>query len=96
MSEKGFLQFKSVKHLVLNLIHIHLFIYLFFCRFSDHLRRFSNVFDFTVDNGVTLHSSLRTAEDRTKALGEVIKSLGEKLIPGIRNEVILELMLLDL
>ncbi|KAF3441945.1 hypothetical protein FNV43_RR15861 [Rhamnella rubrinervis] len=55
--------------------------------FSDHLRRFSNVLDFTVDNGVTLHSSLRTAEDRTEALGEVTNSLGEKLIPGIRNEL---------
>lgn len=48
------------------------------------------MFDFTVvDEIVSLHSSLRTAEDRTEALGEVVKSLGEKLIPGIRNEVLL-------
>lgn len=35
---------------------------------------------------VTLHSSLRTPEDRTNAIENVIKSLGE-LIPGIRNEL---------
>jgi hypothetical protein len=36
---------------------------------------------------VSLQSSLRTPEDRTHAIGEVIKSLGE-MIPGIRNEVL--------
>jgi hypothetical protein len=35
---------------------------------------------------VSLQSSLRTPEDRTHAIGEVIKSLGE-MIPGIRNEL---------
>lgn len=37
---------------------------------------------------VTLHPELSTPEDRTKALGHVIESLGEKHIPGIRNEVL--------
>ncbi|XP_015902476.3 nudix hydrolase 20, chloroplastic [Ziziphus jujuba] len=55
--------------------------------FAEHLRRFRNVFIFSEDNQVTLHSSLKTSEDRTRAVGEVIKSLGEKLIPGIRNEL---------
>lgn len=36
---------------------------------------------------VALHSMLSTPEDRTKAVGEVIKCLGEEIIPGIRNEV---------
>lgn len=39
---------------------------------------------------VTLHSSLKTPEERTRGVGEVIKSLGE-LIPGVRNEVLLKL-----
>ncbi|KAJ6834334.1 nudix hydrolase 20, chloroplastic-like [Iris pallida] len=33
-----------------------------------------------------LHSSLRTPEERTEVVGDVIKNLGE-LIPGIRNEM---------
>ena len=52
------------------------------------------MFTFLVDNTnggcknrVTLNSSLTTPEDRTRAVGEVVKSLGEELIPGIRNEV---------
>ena len=41
---------------------------------------------------VTLHPMLKSAEDRTRAVGEVIKCLAEKeLIPGIRNEVLLEI-----
>ena len=58
--------------------------------FAGHLRKFQDVFTFPLDNpsnGVTLHKSLRTPDDRTTAVGEVIKSLGE-LIPGIRNEVL--------
>ncbi|KAL5572706.1 hypothetical protein UlMin_022303 [Ulmus minor] len=57
--------------------------------FAGHLRKFQDVFTFPLDNpsnGVTLHKSLRTPDDRTTAVGEVIKSLGE-LIPGIRNEL---------
>lgn len=39
---------------------------------------------------VSLHERLKTAEERTRFVGEVIKSLveeDEQLIPGIRNEV---------
>lgn len=65
--------------------------------FAENLRKFHNVFKFEPKNFnggfesgvVTLHSSLGTPEDRTKAVGEVVKSLGEELIPGIRNEVLL-------
>ncbi|CAL5080892.1 unnamed protein product [Urochloa decumbens] len=61
--------------------------------FAEHLRDFHDVFTIisgnngsnTVEN-VSLQSSLRTPEDRTHAIGEVIKSLGE-MIPGIRNEL---------
>uniref|UniRef100_A0A0E0LZS3 Nudix hydrolase domain-containing protein n=1 Tax=Oryza punctata TaxID=4537 RepID=A0A0E0LZS3_ORYPU len=60
--------------------------------FVEHLRDFHDVF--TIASGsngsnnvehVTLHSSLRTPDERTNAVGSVIKSLGD-LIPGIRNE----------
>lgn len=37
---------------------------------------------------VTLHPMLSTPEDRTSAVGDVVKCLGEELIPGIRNEVL--------
>lgn len=37
---------------------------------------------------ITLHSSLGTAENRTRAVADVVKSLGEEVIPGIRNEVL--------
>ncbi|PON44425.1 hypothetical protein TorRG33x02_330810 [Trema orientale] len=55
--------------------------------FAEHLRKFQYVFEFLPDNGsrgarVTLNSSLKTPEDRTRAVGEVVKSLGEQLIPG--------------
>ncbi|KAJ1289271.1 hypothetical protein BS78_02G151400 [Paspalum vaginatum] len=61
--------------------------------FVEHLRDFHDAFTIvsgnndsnTVEN-VSLHSSLRTPEDRTRAIGDVIKSLGE-MIPGIRNEL---------
>ncbi|WVZ64509.1 hypothetical protein U9M48_014012 [Paspalum notatum var. saurae] len=61
--------------------------------FVEHLRDFHDVFTIvsgnngsnTVEN-VSLHSSLRTPEDKTHAIGDVIKSLGE-MIPGIRNEL---------
>ncbi|KQJ89816.2 hypothetical protein BRADI_4g28031v3 [Brachypodium distachyon] len=61
--------------------------------FTDHLRDFNDVFSIVSGNNcnsslehVTLHSSLKTQEDRTIAIGNVIKGLGE-LIPGIRNEL---------
>nr|GMC68683.1 nudix hydrolase 20, chloroplastic-like isoform X1 [Ipomoea batatas] len=65
------------------------------CRFADHLRAFRNVFVFPKDNSygshfgchVTLQQVLKTPEDRTAAFAEVVKSLGEELIPGIRNEL---------
>ncbi|XP_065851045.1 nudix hydrolase 20, chloroplastic-like [Euphorbia lathyris] len=64
--------------------------------FVDLLRRFSDVFIFPQSNShgsrfrnyVTLHESLKTAEDRTRFVAEVIRCLGEeKVIPGIRNEL---------
>ncbi|XP_062090718.1 nudix hydrolase 20, chloroplastic-like [Humulus lupulus] len=63
--------------------------------FAENLRKFQNVFKFLPDNSnggchggrVTLHSSLKTPEERTRAVGEVVKSLGKPLIPGIRNEL---------
>lgn len=62
--------------------------------FANHLRRFTDVFVVMLDSNkhhsdarVTLHPSLRTPEDRTITVGQVIKCLGS-LIPGIRNEVL--------
>ncbi|KAK4345871.1 hypothetical protein RND71_036047 [Anisodus tanguticus] len=60
-------------------------------RFADYLKPSHNVFIFPQDDSnfgchCTLHPNLRTPEDRTKAVANVIKSLGE-LIPGIRNEL---------
>ena len=60
------------------------------CRFAEILRSYRDVFTF-LPGRVTLHDSLSTAEDRTRAVGDVVKSLGEELIPGIRNEVLLVL-----
>ncbi|XP_010656360.1 nudix hydrolase 20, chloroplastic isoform X1 [Vitis vinifera] len=56
--------------------------------FDDHLKRFSNVFIFTQDNShIMLHPVLRTPNERTRAVGDVVKCLGEELIPGIRKEL---------
>ncbi|XP_004288683.1 PREDICTED: nudix hydrolase 20, chloroplastic-like [Fragaria vesca subsp. vesca] len=55
-------------------------------RFAENLRSYRDVFTF-LPGKVTLHSSLSSAEDRTRAVGDVIKSLGEESIPGIRNEL---------
>ena len=41
-----------------------------------------------IGSHVTLHPMLRTPDDRTNAVGDVVKFLGEELIPGIRNEVL--------
>ncbi|PHT53606.1 Nudix hydrolase 20, chloroplastic [Capsicum baccatum] len=62
--------------------------------FADFLKPFDNVFIFPQDNTFgshlgchcTLHPNLSTPNDRTKAVANVIMSLGE-LIPGIRNEL---------
>ncbi|XP_015160571.1 nudix hydrolase 20, chloroplastic-like isoform X2 [Solanum tuberosum] len=62
--------------------------------FADFLKPFQNVFIFPQDNTYgshfgcycTLHPNLSTPNDRTKAVANVVKSLGE-LIPGIRNEL---------
>ncbi|CAL5186525.1 unnamed protein product [Lathyrus oleraceus] len=61
-------------------------------RFVEHLRGFNDVFVFPNGGGpfgyhVTLHPLLKTAEERTSAVGYVIKHLGEEHIPGIRNEL---------
>ncbi|KAF5482071.1 hypothetical protein F2P56_002667 [Juglans regia] len=63
--------------------------------FAQHLRRFKDVFIFPRDDSyggrigahVTLHPMLGKPEDRTGAVGDVVKCLGEELIPGIRNEL---------
>lgn len=64
-------------------------------RFIDRLRKFEDVFNIElsrngslVDGCVMLNSSLETPEERTNAIGTVIKHLGP-LIPGIRNEVLI-------
>lgn len=61
----------------------------------DYLRTYKDVFVFPQSNYsgrsesyVTLHEMLKTPGDRTRVVGEVIKCLGEELIPGIRNEVL--------
>ncbi|KAG2718561.1 hypothetical protein I3760_03G225600 [Carya illinoinensis] len=62
--------------------------------FAQHLKRFKDVFFFPRDDSyggrigahVTLHPMLGKPEDRTGAVGDVVKCLGEELIPGIRNE----------
>lgn len=52
------------------------------------------MFTFSGDDSVqfraylTLHESLKTPEDRTQAVGDVVKCLGEEIIPGTRNEVL--------
>ncbi|XP_077212569.1 nudix hydrolase 20, chloroplastic-like [Tasmannia lanceolata] len=64
-------------------------------RFMDHLKKYQDVFTFPLGNNhgsnvggfITLHPSLRSPDDRTRAIGGVIKCLGEELIPGIRNEL---------
>ncbi|KAH7572322.1 hypothetical protein ACOSQ2_015681 [Xanthoceras sorbifolium] len=62
--------------------------------FANQLRGFRDVFVHSENNGsgygsyMTLNSKLRTPDERTRAVGEVIKCLGEEeLIPGIRNEL---------
>lgn len=63
--------------------------------FAKHLRRFQDVFVSVQGNSngchlgghITLHSVLKTPEDRTAAVGDVVKYLGEAIIPGIRNEL---------
>ncbi|OUZ99705.1 NUDIX hydrolase domain [Macleaya cordata] len=68
-------------------------------QFANHLRKFQHVFTFPEDNlfsshangggggYVTLHQSLKSPEDRTRAVADVIMCLGEGVIPGIRNEL---------
>ncbi|KAL2927347.1 Nudix hydrolase 20 chloroplastic [Bienertia sinuspersici] len=64
-------------------------------RFAAHLRRFQDVFSFpqdilhnvNFDWHITLRPTLQSPEDRTSAVANVIKCLGEELIPGIRNEL---------
>ncbi|KAL2929281.1 Nudix hydrolase 20 chloroplastic, partial [Bienertia sinuspersici] len=60
--------------------------------FAAHLKRFQDVFLFLQHNGVldwhiTLHPTLKSPEDRTSAVANVIKCLGKELVPGIRNEL---------
>ncbi|KAL7093567.1 hypothetical protein ACP275_11G047000 [Erythranthe tilingii] len=63
--------------------------------FANHLRRYKDVFAFPEDPSygsnfgchVALHPLLNAPEDRTEAVGHVVKCLGEDVIPGIRNEL---------
>ncbi|KAI3771548.1 hypothetical protein L6452_02713 [Arctium lappa] len=62
--------------------------------FLDHLSKFKDVFTCIKDNTygsqfghVTLQSALKTPKCRTEALENVVKCLGEEVIPGIRNEL---------
>ncbi|KAE9464435.1 hypothetical protein C3L33_03662, partial [Rhododendron williamsianum] len=62
--------------------------------FAGHLQKFCDVFVFHQNNShshhagnhVTLHPMLTTPDERTTAVADVVRCLGEKLIPGIRNE----------
>lgn len=64
-------------------------------RFFDILEKFQDVFVFRQNGSyggsfggyVTLHPSLKTCEDRTSAVANVIKNMGEELIPGRRDEL---------
>ncbi|KAL7134741.1 hypothetical protein ABFS83_11G045900 [Erythranthe nasuta] len=63
--------------------------------FAHHLRRYKDVFTFPEDSSyggnfgchVGLHPLLSAPDDRTEAVGHVVKCLGEDVIPGIRNEL---------
>ncbi|PKA64215.1 Nudix hydrolase 20, chloroplastic [Apostasia shenzhenica] len=61
--------------------------------FISHLQNFQDVFTFSLGEKmcaagghVTIHSSLKTSNDRTRAIGDVINCLGN-IIPGTRNEL---------
>lgn len=81
-------------------VELILFVYSFFAcslnRFAHHLRTFKDVFTFPEDSSyggnfgchLALHPLLSTPEDRTKAVADVVKCFADKLIPGIRNEVL--------
>ncbi|CAA0403659.1 unnamed protein product [Arabidopsis thaliana] len=65
-------------------------------RFTEYLREFHDIFTFSqngscpdrVDGYVTLNLMLQKPEDRTRAVADVIKILGDKgIIPRIRNEL---------
>ncbi|KAH9762072.1 Nudix hydrolase 20 [Citrus sinensis] len=62
--------------------------------FASHLRKYDDVFIYSGNNGgrfgshVKLNSKLKTADERTRVVGEVIKCLAEEeLIPDIQNEL---------
>ncbi|KAK9947744.1 hypothetical protein M0R45_003353 [Rubus argutus] len=61
--------------------------------FAENLRSYRDVFTFPPERSnsgrgqINLHSSLGSAENRTRAVADVVKSLGEEVIPGIRNEL---------
>ncbi|XP_058206782.1 nudix hydrolase 20, chloroplastic-like isoform X3 [Rhododendron vialii] len=63
--------------------------------FAGHLQKFCDVFVFHQNNShshhagnhVMLHPMLMTPDQRTTALADVVRCLGEELIPGIRNEL---------
>ncbi|KAL6526389.1 hypothetical protein OROMI_030029 [Orobanche minor] len=52
----------------------------------DKLREFNEVFSMPNSYEISLHSALKTPEDRTIAVGAVIKSLRELVSPGVQNE----------
>ncbi|KAF7819847.1 nudix hydrolase 20, chloroplastic-like [Senna tora] len=63
--------------------------------FAEKLRSFRDVFIFPkdklygshFDDYVSLNPMLKTPEQRTSAVGNVVKCLGEEWIPGIRHEL---------
>lgn len=69
-------------------------------RFAKHLKRFPEVFSVSVEgNGmvgtnegwVTLHTSLKSSEERTNVVESVMHTLEQEgIIPGWRNEVTLD------
>ncbi|KAK9102144.1 hypothetical protein Sjap_019398 [Stephania japonica] len=56
-------------------------------QFAEVLRGFKDVFEEDGDCRISLCRSLASPEERTDAVGEVIRRLGEGVIPGIRNEL---------
>lgn len=83
--------------LVRLLESIYLFFYMYLCSFCDSLRCCGDVFVFSTHCGepfgkevIKLHPSLKSYDDRTRALATVVRFLAEKdVITGLRNEVLM-------
>lgn len=82
----------TIPHFFMRVVYLDLWPVVH-CSFLKYLRSFPYVFVFSEDgkghvDQVALHSSLKSPDERTEAIGEVIKELGEGVFPGIRNEVV--------